>query len=132
MNRQLVSRMIGCFLAVLAATAQAATLVTDSHQAISKNQRFEAVGYCVRAVQEYWHENNYAKLALKKRGRTRIENEWRIVTIDGWVWHNGERVSVSHECASQGRNHSFAMNVTLDGQTALATVTAQSNLGSTK
>ena len=121
MNRYLKQSVSICAIAVAAtsAFAQEPILVTSGHQPKVESQRNLAVRDCVETIQRYQHKD--AKLMLLNKGYVRVENGWRSFSVDGWVWRNGDRVKVSHECVAHNGTDRLALNVSFAGDQPVAT-----------
>ena len=126
MNRQFTSLLSGIVIAgsiCISPTsfADPGFTVSSSHKGVPMSQRLEAAASCVREIEEMWRESaGDPKLMLKNRARVRTENDQRIFTIDGWVWAQGERILVSHECRVADGSHQVALAHSFPDHTQLA------------
>ncbi|MEM7000075.1 MAG: hypothetical protein AAF529_04770 [Pseudomonadota bacterium] len=92
--------------------------VEVSNSSRSHSPKNAAVAGCVDAVKGY-HARD-ARLFLNNKAGYREVDGTRFITVKGWVWRNGERVKVTHEC-SNFANGGLAMHVQFDDETQVAT-----------
>jgi len=115
MKKQIVNIAAGIVFSA-AGAAQADIQIADQNPGASLKDA--SIAACVSAIQEYHTED--AKLFLSNKAMYREENGERILSVNGWVWKNGERVRVSHQCASGSKQ--LALNVQFDNQVQIADV----------
>ena len=94
MKSRLVNTIASASLIALSGTALAGTTVSSGHKAISANK--SGIAQCVSAVRKY-HDSS-AKLMLSHRGSVRQLESDKVYTVNGYVWKDGDRVAVSHQC----------------------------------
>lgn len=97
--------------------------VSVNHQPAPNSRLYSAARSCVTEIERHWPRQ--AKLVLSKRARVQEYDGDKILIVPGWVWHNGKRVSVTHECLAIPEKH-VALNVSFDGTTLVA---SRSGLG---
>ncbi len=104
-------------LALVGSSAYAGVLVNDSHMPRALSNKNQLVEDCVQAIHNHW--NSDAGLVLKHRARYgQTADGVRVVTVDGFVWQDGKRASVSHQCSDRQGPNRLALNVQFENQLA--------------
>ena len=116
MKTKLISIITGTTLGVMAAAAQADVVL--SYEAKPASPKNVAIAACVEAIQGY-HSRD-AKLFLNNKASYRNVDGRRSLSVTGWVWRNGERVRVSHECSNVDMGE-VALSVVFAGEEQMAT-----------
>ncbi|MFK7914179.1 MAG: hypothetical protein AB8B93_09715 [Pseudomonadales bacterium] len=83
--------------------------ITNNHIAPPNSPKYQAIGQCVRAVQQYWSSD--AKLMLNTRATVREEDGARSLLVDGWVWQQGQRVEKRHHCRIDPATQQVALRI---------------------
>ncbi len=109
--------IISATLLVLAATTSHAD-PTVSYRVADASPQNTVVARCVDAVKRY-HDRG-ARLHLKHRARYFEQHGERVLNLDGWVWKDGSRVKVSHQCVQPVGGTRLALNVAFDSDTRVA------------
>ena len=104
-------------LALVGSSAYAGVLVNDSHMPRILSNKNQLVEDCVQAIHKHWSSD--AGLVLKQRARFGTTADGvRVVTVDGFVWQDGERAGVSHQCSDRLGPNRLALNVQFENQLA--------------
>ncbi len=112
MKTQIISLVAASFLA---ANAAADISVSSSHKPSSPKN--ETIAACVDAIQSY--HPTAARLFLNNKANYREVDGRRFLSVQGWVWKNGDRVRVSHECTNTTMND-LAINVVFADEVQVA------------
>ena len=106
MKKHISQIAVGAAIFALAGSVSATTDVA----AASGNNTVQgrSIGECIGAIQD--HHPKAARLFLDHRARADVVNGEKVYSISGWVWRDGERVRVSHQCRQYGAD-SLALNV---------------------
>lgn len=102
---------------VLATNALADVQVTSNHKPTIASAKNETVSSCVEAIQSYHAKS--ARLFLNNKANYREVDGRRFLRVQGWVWKNGERVRVSHECTNTSIDD-LALNVVFADEVQVA------------
>ncbi len=106
-------------LALASTAATAGVLVTDSHNPRVLSAKAQLIQDCVSAIHGHWHTSD--GLVLKRRARYGTTADGiKVVTVEGSVWQDGERASVSHQCSNRPGPNRLALNVQVENQVAEA------------
>ena len=116
MNKQFTNIIAGAGLSIAANAAFAdITVASETREGSPKHV---AIAQCVDAIQHY-HDSS-AKLFLNNKASYREVNDSRVLSVNGWVWRDGERVKVSHQCTATEVDEQIALNVVYEGDTQIA------------
>ena len=113
MRTQIIT--IAATASLFASQAFAGTELSSSHKPASAKN--ETVAACVDAIQAY--HSKEARLFLNNKATYREVNGNRYLSVQGWVWKNGDRVKVSHECTNTSMDD-LALNVVFTDEVQVA------------
>ena len=102
-------------LSAVAGSALADTTVASASSGYSPKSA--SIAQCVEAIQQ--HHDTDARLFLNNKANYREVEGARILSVQGWVWRNGERVGVTHQCTTQAKTQ-LALNVVYAEETQIA------------
>lgn len=90
---------------LLMGVAQAEIVTAKTNQSFVKAKQSKVISSCIDAIEK--HHRKEARLFLNRAGQFRSGAD-RAFEIQGWVWKDGERVQVTHDCvvdvAGEGLN----------------------------
>ncbi len=95
------------------------TLLSSSPAPRPASEKYRAVADCARSVQTYWPRT--AGLVLENKARIRSASDGRVISMSGWVWRDGTRRKVDHECVVLDGSDRLALRI-LDGDMLIAQV----------
>ena len=116
MNQAIKNIIAGAGITFAANVAFADT--TLASKPLNNSPKNVAIAQCVDAIQNY-HDSS-AKLFLNNKASYREVNGTRVLSVNGWVWRDGERVRVSHQCSATQVGENIALNVVYEGDTQIA------------
>ena len=92
-------------------------LVSVNHQPPPNSRLFRAAADCVRKIQRHWPTS--ARLVLAQRATVQEYDGDKILIVRGWVWHEGNRETVTHECMAIPERQT-ALNVRFEDSELIA------------
>ena len=118
MHKRTFQLIAASTLTLAAIATQADVMVNTGHMASNISPRNSAVADCVDTVRKY--HTREARLFLSNKGSVRAMEDGFAVSVRGWVWRDGERTRVMHECVIRRDSDKIALNINYDSETQLA------------
>ena len=116
MSKQPTTIVCGALLALTAAFSHGDPII--SYRALDASPKNSTIARCIKAVKDY-HARE-ARLHLKHRARYFEQDGEQVLNLEGWVWKDGSRVKVSHQCVQLLDASRLALNVAFEDETQIA------------
>lgn len=96
-NRTLIT-LVAATAAFHGGAAYADSFTENEKRSYTKVTDRNLVGSCVDAIEDYYRKDD--GLTLSRRGKFTREDDTRAYQIGGWIWRDGVRARVSHNCVA--------------------------------
>ena len=96
-NRTLIT-LVAATAAIHGSATYADSFTDNESRSYMKVTNKNLVGSCVDAIEDYYRKED--GLTLSRRGKFTREDDTRAFQIGGWIWRDGVRARVSHNCVA--------------------------------
>ena len=125
MIKQTLITLVATTTALHGAATFADSFSEDESRSYTQVTNKNLVGACVSAIEDYYDSD--AGLTLKRRGSLSKGGDVRSYRIDGWIWRNGSRAQITHNCVANADGKGLFIDISYPSATKIAGREANEN-----